>query len=161
MRQPTLRHVRRRSLFDKERGLISLVMNPLVAKFDSLKASPLYRGLTGRCPRCGRGALFRAFLKVNDNCPACGEELHHHRADDFPAYLVIVIVGHIVVALTLGVEAAFSPPLWLHALIWLPLTFAMALALLQPVKGLVVAWQWQQGMEGFSAAKRLRDAAAI
>ena len=118
--------------------------------------SSLSAGLRCRCPRCGEGRLFRAFLKVNDSCPACGEELHHHRADDFPAYLVIVIVGHIVVALTLLVEAAFSPPLWLHALIWLPLTTAMALALIQPVKGAVVAFQWQHGMEGFAPAKRSR-----
>jgi uncharacterized protein (DUF983 family) len=143
-------------LLRTDRGPIFLDMNPLVAKFDAFKATPFFRGLTGRCPRCGRGALFRAFLKVNDSCPACGEELHHHRADDFPAYLVIVIVGHIVVALTLTVEAAYSPPLWVHAAIWLPVTAAMALALLQPVKGAVIAWQWQEGMEGFAAAKRRR-----
>jgi uncharacterized protein (DUF983 family) len=105
--------------------------------------------------------MFRAFLKVADACPACGEELHHHRADDFPAYLVIVIVGHIVVAATLAVEAAFAPPLWLHLLIWLPLTAAMALALIQPIKGMVVGFQWEHGMEGFGPAKRLREAAVI
>jgi uncharacterized protein (DUF983 family) len=105
--------------------------------------------------------MFRAFLKVADACPACGEELHHHRADDFPAYLVIVVVGHIVVALTLVVEAAFAPPLWLHALIWLPLTTAMALALIQPIKGLVVAFQWAHGMEGFAAARRSREQLAL
>ena len=48
--------------------------------------------------------MFRAFLKVADRCDACGEELHHQRADDFPAYLVIVIVGHLVVPLVLHVE---------------------------------------------------------
>src|SRR5258707_1728052 len=136
-------------------------MNPLAAKFDSLRAKPIVRGLAGQGPGCGQGRLSRAFLKVNDHCPACSEELHHHRADDFPAYLVIVIVGHIVVAMTLAVEVAFAPPLWLHALIWLPLTAAMALALIQPVKGAVVAWQWQAGMDGFGAAKRLREAAAL
>lgn len=128
------------------------------AKLHEFLAKPIVRGLCGRCPKCGEGRLFRAFLKVADACPACGEELHHHRADDFPAYLVIVIVGHIVVGLVLGVEAAYSPPLWLHALIWLPVTFAFALALIQPVKGAVVAVQWQSGMEGFSVAKKLRDA---
>ena len=129
------------------------------AKLHKFLARPILRGLRGRCPKCGEGRLFRAFLKVVDNCPVCGEEFHHHRADDFPAYLVIVIVGHIVVALVLGVEAAYSPPLWLHALIWLPVTFAFALALIQPVKGAVVAVQWQTGMEGFAAAKKIRDAA--
>jgi uncharacterized protein (DUF983 family) len=119
--------------------------------------TPFMRGLRGRCPKCGEGKLFHAFLKVSDNCPACGEALHHHRADDFPAYLVIVIVGHIVVAATLVVEVTFAPPLWLHAVIWLPVTTAMALALLQPVKGAVVAFQWEHGMEGFAAAKQLRE----
>ncbi len=57
----------------------------------------VWRGFRGRCPACGEGRVFRAFLKVNDACPRCGEELHHHRADDFPAYLVIAIVGHILV----------------------------------------------------------------
>ncbi|MEJ1970438.1 MAG: DUF983 domain-containing protein [Rhizomicrobium sp.] len=135
-------------------------MTTLTAKFDRFLAQPVVRGFFGRCPNCGQGHMFRAFLKVADSCPACGEELHHHRADDFPAYLVIVIVGHIVVALTLAVEVAFAPPLWLHALIWLPVTAAMALALIQPVKGAVVALQWQHGMEGFGAAKRAREALA-
>jgi len=130
-------------------------------KLHEFLSRPIIRGLRGRCPKCGEGRLFRAFLKVADNCPACGEEFHHHRADDFPAYLVIVIVGHIVVAMVLGVEAAYAPPLWLHALIWLPVTAAMSMALLQPIKGAVVAVQWQHGMEGFGSAKRARDAAAL
>ena len=130
-------------------------------KLKSFLDKSVVRGLMGRCPKCGEGKMFRAFLKVADACPVCGEELHHHRADDFPAYLVIVIVGHLVVGMTLAVEAAFSPPLWLHAVIWLPMTFAMALALIQPIKGAVVAWQWEGGMEGFGAAKRARESLAL
>jgi uncharacterized protein (DUF983 family) len=118
------------------------------------------RGLRGRCPRCGEGRLFRAFLKVADRCPACGEELHHHRADDFPAYVVIVIVGHIMVPLVLMVETHYSPPLWLSMTLWPALTFALALALLQPVKGAVVALQWALGMHGFEQAKKVRDEAS-
>ena len=136
-------------------------MNGLQLRLQSWAAQPAIRGLLGRCPHCGKGRIFHAFLKVAECCPACGEEFHHHRADDFPAYLVVVIVGHIVVAAALAIEVAFSPPLWLHALIFLPLTAGLALALIQPVKGLVVAFQWQHGMEGFSAAKKLREAAAI
>ena len=59
------------------------------------------RGLRGRCPRCGEGKLFRAFLKVDNNCSVCGLDYTPHRADDLPAYLVIVIVGHIMVPLIL------------------------------------------------------------
>jgi uncharacterized protein (DUF983 family) len=120
----------------------------------------LLRGLRGRCPCCGKGRLFRAFLKVADRCDVCGEELHHHQADDFPAYVVIVIVGHIIVPLVLLVETHFAPATWVHLLLWLPLTIGLSLALIQPVKGVVVALQWAFGMHGFEAAKERRDLAA-
>jgi uncharacterized protein (DUF983 family) len=116
----------------------------------------MIRGFRCRCPACGEGRLFRAFLKVNDNCPACSEELHHHRADDFPAYLVIVIVGHIVVPLMLAVETNFAPAYWIHLAMWLPLTLGLSLGLLQPVKGTVVALQWFLGMHGFEPARAAR-----
>ena len=117
------------------------------------------RGFLGRCPHCGKGRLFRSFLKVTDHCPTCGEEFHHHRADDFPAYLVIFIVGHIVVSLLYSVETQFRPAIWVHLAIWLPLTFVLALAFIQPVKGAVVAFQWALGMHGFEPAKAARDSA--
>jgi len=107
------------------------------------------RGLRGRCPRCGNGKMFRAFLKVADCCPVCGEPLHHHRADDAPAYFVILIVGHLVVPLALVVEVAYAPPYWLHAMLWLPLTIGLAVGLLQPIKGAIVSWQWANNMHGF------------
>jgi uncharacterized protein (DUF983 family) len=111
--------------------------------------SAMKRGFRGRCPRCGEGKLFRAFLKVDSNCSACGLDFTPHRADDLPAYLVIVIVGHIVVPIALSIETNFSPPVWLQMAIYLPLTFVMSLALLQPVKGAVVGFQWAMRMHGF------------
>jgi uncharacterized protein (DUF983 family) len=114
------------------------------------------RGFMMRCPNCGKGKLFGRFLKVADHCTACGEVFSHHRADDFPAYLVIVIVGHLLVPTALIIEVAYSPPLWLDILIWLPLTAISAIALLQPVKGAIVGMQWQMGMHGFAAAKERR-----
>jgi uncharacterized protein (DUF983 family) len=122
----------------------------------SLKTD-LWNGLRGRCPNCGKGRMFRAFLKVADRCDVCGEELHHHRADDFPAYLVIIIVGHLVVPLILNVEMAYQPAYWVHAVLWLPLTLVLALVLIQPVKGAVIALQWRVGMHGFEESKKLRD----
>src|SRR5436305_10361255 len=111
--------------------------------------SAFKRGLRGRCPRCGEGKLFRAFLKTNDHCPACGQDLTHHRADDLPAYLVIIIVGHIVVPAALWIETNYSPAVWLQLAIYLPLTFVLSLLLLQPVKGAVVGIQWALRMHGF------------
>lgn len=117
------------------------------------------RGLRGKCPACGEGRLFRAYLKVADRCPACGEELHHHRADDFPAYLVIIITGHILVPIVLAVETDIVPPIWVSVTLWPTLAFVTALALLQPVKGAVVAIQWFGGLHGFETAKKARQAA--
>jgi uncharacterized protein (DUF983 family) len=120
----------------------------------------LWRGFRGRCPACGEGRMFRAFLKVNDACPHCGEELYHHRADDFPAYLVIVIVGHILVPIVLAVETNFTPAVWISMTLWPLSALVMALSLLQPVKGAVVAIQWYGGMHGFEPAKKARALAA-
>ncbi len=117
------------------------------------------RGLRGKCPACGEGRLFRAYLKVADACPACGEDLHHHRADDFPAYLVIIITGHILVPIVLAVETDIVPPIWVSVALWPMLALIMALSLLQPVKGAVVAIQWFGGLHGFEAAKKARQAA--
>lgn len=107
------------------------------------------RGAMLHCPACGEGKLFRKYLKVADECPSCHEELHHHRADDFPAYLVIFIVGHIVVSLVLAVEVAYQPSYLMHGLLWVPLTVSLALALLPPVKGAIVGLQWALRMHGF------------
>ena len=92
------------------------------------------RGFRGRCPRCGEGKLFRAFLKVADHCDHCGQDFSGHRADDLPAYLVIVIVGHIEVPIALYIETNYSPSVALQLAIYLPVTFFASLGLLQPVK---------------------------
>jgi len=130
------------------------------AAADVATSDAIRRGLFGRCPKCGDGWMFRAFLKVADNCPVCGEELHHHRADDFPAYIVIVIVGHILVPLVLVTETYFAPPYWVHLALWPASVVGLTLALLQPVKGAIVALQWAIGMHGFEQAKKERALAA-
>jgi uncharacterized protein (DUF983 family) len=107
------------------------------------------RGFMCRCPRCGEGKLFGAFLKVGDHCTNCQLDYTPHRADDLPAYLVIVIVGHIVVPVVLWVETNYSPAIWLQMAIYLPFTFISSLLLLQPVKGAVVGFQWALRMHGF------------
>jgi len=109
----------------------------------------LKRGFQGRCPRCGEGKLFRAFLKADNACSVCGQDFTPHRADDLPAYLVIVIVGHIMVPLALMIETEYAPPVALQLAIYLPLTFAASLLLLQPVKGAVIGLQWALRMHGF------------
>ncbi len=109
----------------------------------------LARGAMCRCPNCGKGRLFRKFLKVADHCDACGEAYFHHRADDLPAYLMILVLGHILVPLTITVELVFHPAYWVHLALWLPIGLGLSIGLLQPVKGMVVAFQWRAGLHGF------------
>ena len=129
-----------------------------VRRWPRSAGAALGRGFRGKCPACGQGRMFRAFLKVADACPVCGEELHHHRADDFPAYLVTVLTGFILVPIVLAVEMNHEPPIWLSVSLWPSIAFVMALTLLQPVKGTVVALQWYAGLHGFEAARKARQA---
>jgi uncharacterized protein (DUF983 family) len=111
------------------------------------------RGFRGRCPACGRGRLFRKFLKVADACGCCGTAFHHHRADDLPPYLVILVVGHVVGYGIFQSETRFAVPLWFHLALWPALTLVLCMALLQPMKGAVVGLQFALGMHGFGEAR--------
>jgi uncharacterized protein (DUF983 family) len=119
----------------------------------------LQRGFMGKCPCCGRGHLFEGFLRVSRQCDVCGEPFYHHRADDLPAYVVLLFVGHLIVTLLLIVDTTYAPPYWVEFATWIPLTLLLSLGLLRPVKGAVVAMQWQMGMHGFAEAKRERERA--
>jgi len=107
------------------------------------------RGLLGRCPHCGEGKLFKAYLKPVDACAVCGEEMFHHRADDFPPYLAIFIVGHIVVAGFMATDSWLVLESWQHLMIWIPITIILSLSLLPPLKGGVIGLQWALRMHGF------------
>ncbi len=114
----------------------------------------LLRGWRGRCPNCGGGPIMSAFLSVRANCASCGEALHHHRADDAPAWATILIVGHLIVPLLLFVEQNLSPPMWVHWSVWPVLTLGLTMWLLPRVKGAIVAMQWAWRMHGFDEAGR-------
>jgi uncharacterized protein (DUF983 family) len=102
----------------------------------------LLRGLAGRCPNCGKGRMFRSYLKVQPHCESCGLDLAAFRSDDAPPYFTILIVGHIVLLAILIVEHLVELPMWLLGAIWIPLTLALTLTLLPRVKGAVIAVQW-------------------
>jgi uncharacterized protein (DUF983 family) len=95
--------------------------------------------------------MLRGYLSVRDTCPACGEELHHHRADDGPAYLTILIVGHLMAPLLLAVFTRFRPEPATLIAIFSVFTVALSLYLLPRLKGAMVALQWAKRMHGFSA----------
>ena len=109
----------------------------------------LLRGWRRRCPNCGGGPLFSGYLTSRESCAACGEEFHHHRADDLPAWITIMIVGHILAFLLIAVETAFNPPLWVHWALWPTLILGLTLWFLPRVKGAAIALQWAWRMHGF------------
>ena len=102
----------------------------------------LKRGLLCRCPNCGKGHLFKSYLKLVDHCESCGEQLGHIRADDFPAYLTIAIVGHIVVGGMLA-AAQSGVPTWAGILVSIVVTIGLTLWLLPHMKGIVAAYLWR------------------
>ncbi len=114
----------------------------------------MWRGFTCSCPACGKGRLFGKYLKVADTCSACGEELHHHQADDAPPYFTMMIVGHIVVPLVLVVEKIWHPDVSVHFMLWTAVVLSMTFALMPAVKGAIVGLQWANRMHGFDPAHR-------
>lgn len=104
---------------------------------------PIRAGLAGRCPRCGEGRLFSGFLTVAESCGVCGLDYSFADAGDGPAVFVILIIGFIVVGLALWMEVSFSPPLWLHFLLWVPLTLVLALTALRLIKGILITLQYR------------------
>ena len=109
----------------------------------------LRRGFRRRCPRCGEGHLFEGYLKVADACPACGEVLKHHRADDGPAYLTILIVGHLVALAMHFVWVTFRPEPLVFATLLSVAAVGLSLWLLPRFKGAIVGYQWAHRMHGF------------
>ena len=106
------------------------------------------RGFLKRCPACGAAPLYYKYLKQVEICAGCGAQLGAIRADDFPPYLTIVVVGHIIVPLIVMTEKYFSPPTWVHTVTWLPLTLALILWFLPRLKGCAIGLMWHLGLKG-------------
>lgn len=114
----------------------------------------MWNGMKCRCPNCGKGKLFRAYLKVADTCSNCGEELHWHKADDMPPYISIIIVGHLIIGLMMELESTAPQEPWVYLATMVPLALIMPLAMLPSIKGAVVGLQWANYMHGFDPAHR-------
>jgi uncharacterized protein (DUF983 family) len=104
---------------------------------------PSQTGMRGRCPRCGEGRLFKGFLGIEERCRVCGLDYSFTDSGDGPAVFIIMIVGFIVVGLALFVEFTLEPPFFVHMLLWVPLVLILALGLLRPLKGLMIAQQYR------------------
>lgn len=111
----------------------------------------MLRGWRRRCPACGTGPMMNGYLKVRPACPVCGEDLHHHKADDGPAYLTILIVGHLMAPSIIWAFTEFRPDPMVLASVFTVGCVALSLYLLPRLKGLIVGLQWAKRMHGFGA----------
>ena len=119
---------------------------------EATEPSTIHAALLGLCPRCGKGKLFSGYLTVAPRCTSCGLEYSSFDAGDGPAVFVILIVGAIVAGGALLVEVHFSPPYWVHAVIWLPLIFILTFSLLRLMKAFLLVQQYKhQAHEGHRA----------
>lgn len=114
---------------------------------DYAPQSPFATGIAGRCPRCGQGKVFAGFVTLAPQCAACGLDFRFADAGDGPAVFVILFAGFLVVGLALWTELTFEPPIWVHILIFLPLTLVVCLGLLRPLKGILIALQYRNRAE--------------
>ncbi len=111
--------------------------------------SPFSTGIKCRCPRCGRGKLFKGILDIKESCPSCHLDYSFADAGDGPAVFVILIVGFLVAGGSLVVEVAYQPPYWVHAVLWGPLILILPIVLLRPFKAILIAIQYHnQAQEG-------------
>lgn len=114
---------------------------------------PVSAGLRGRCPRCGEGRMFSGVLSLAKRCGVCRLDYSFADAGDGPAVFVILIIGFIVVGLALWMEVSVNPPLWLHFLLWIPLTLVLSLVALRLIKGVLIALQYSNKAEEGRLAK--------
>lgn len=118
---------------------------------------PVRAGLSGRCPRCGEGRLFRGFLAVGERCGNCRLDYSFADAGDGPAVFVILIIGFVVVGLALWLEVNHGPPLWLHFMLWIPLTVVLSFAALRALKGLLIVLQYRNKAAEGRLESQLRE----
>ena len=108
---------------------------------------PIPTGLSGRCPRCGDGKMFKGFITVADSCEHCGLDYKFADAGDGPAIFVMLIAGFIIVGAALWLEVRYEPPIWVYVAVFLPLTLIVCLGMLRPLKGVLVALQYANKAE--------------
>lgn len=104
--------------------------------------SPIWTGVRGRCPRCGRGHLFAGFLKLADKCEVCGLSYAFADPADGPAFFSMAIMSFPILGFAIWLDQAYSPPFWVHLVTTLPLLLVASVLPLRPLKGWLVCTQY-------------------
>lgn len=120
-------------------------------------ATALTRGLKRRCPQCGVGTLLRGYLAPVKECEACGCDLSHISADDGPAWVTILVLGHVVVPLMLYFGRDDSIPLWIACVTLSVIMLIGVYVILPRAKGLFIALIWMTGATGENMSPNALD----
>jgi len=110
---------------------------------DTPEPPPIVAGLTGRCPRCDAHTLFSGWIRFADRCTSCGLDFTTFNVGDGAAAFLTLIIGALVAAMAITVELLFSPPFWVHALLWPPITLALIFGSLRGSKGVLLALEYR------------------
>ena len=116
-------------------------------RFTATGVDPSSAAMAGRCPRCGEGKLFDGFVSLKESCSNCGLSYKFADSGDGPAVFIILIAGFLIIAPMFYVENAYAPPIWLHLVVFLPLTLMVCLGMLRPMKGLMIGLQFKNKAE--------------
>jgi uncharacterized protein (DUF983 family) len=131
------------------RGLVSGITVLVAASSIPPLPAAIRRAVMGKCPNCGKGALYKSYLKQVDHCSVCGESYGQIHADDGPPWLTILLVGHVIVPLIFIVTSVITWPLWVTMSVWPAATALLALAVLPRAKGVFLAIIWTTQSPGF------------
>jgi uncharacterized protein (DUF983 family) len=115
---------------------------PLHAPGEYPAPSPIWSGIKGRCPHCGKGHLFAGFIDVASACDVCGEDFSKADSGDGPVIFIIMLASLVVLGSMLVIDTLYSPPMWLQMLVWMPVMTALVLGLMRPFKGVLICLQF-------------------
>jgi uncharacterized protein (DUF983 family) len=110
---------------------------------DPVEPQPILAGIKGLCPRCGARTLFASWIRFADNCSVCGLDFTGFNVGDGAAAFLTLILGALVAAMAIAVELIFTPPFWLHLILWPPITLALLLGSLRASKGVLLALEFR------------------
>ena len=104
------------------------------------------RGVSRKCPACGKGRLFTGYLAVEETCRMCGNDNEQYPSDDFAPYVTIFVVLHLLVPVFVIADRSYNLSLWIEAAVAIPIFLLATLALLPFAKGAVIGFAWAFGV---------------
>ncbi|HEY0270824.1 MAG TPA: DUF983 domain-containing protein [Sphingomonas sp.] len=132
-------------------------MNDAPKPLSGPEPSILAVGLRGLCPRCGAPTLFDGMIRFAPRCSVCALDIEAFNVGDGPAAFLTLIIGTIVCIAAITLELAVSPPIWVHLILWPPVTIALVIAALRVAKAMLLASEYRNHAAEGRIAPRNED----